>query len=557
MAETPGTDLDAKLAIERTLIGSVRGLTRRVAREIRVALAGGSPPPDVALLAQPSLEDRLKRHFRLCLAVFGTNLTDQLRADLRPGELERRFIEIETLRILDARAESQSRRIARSMENIASRAFRNANVQAAYGEKLDQGDVPQLTATLFLSGTAGQVRAISTTETQMGVETVKGIEAAMLLGGSTHEIKSAKPTPKAQKVWRSQGDSRVRGADGPSKFDHLAADGQSVDHDGAFDVGGELLLWPGDISMGASVGNIINCRCSAIYDSVGFAQLRVDYVGRLFEDVLVPFTPTESEIIVGVPLGTSTETIIPQASASSTLDMYQYADGEFLPGRAALHDDIMGGLKAEAVPQKKPVFHMMGGGSGAGKSSVINSGLADIPKNRVFIDADGIKGKLPEFNQLIAANDPKAAAFAHEESSLLAKRAMKEGAGESMNVVLDGTGNNGWESISKKLKLFREKGYAINADYVTIPTDTAVERATQRAARSGRVVPEENIRALHRSVSADFKEAVDRGVFDEVTLWNNDVPQGDPPFKIFSMKDGVQTVHDEDLWKKFLAKANE
>ena len=200
---------------------------------------------------------------------------------------------------------------------------------------------------------------------------------------------------------------------------------------------------------------------------------------------------------------------------------------------------------------------MMGGGSGAGKSSVINSGLADIPKNRVFIDADGIKGKLPEFNQLIAANDPKAAAFAHEESSLLAKRAMKEGAGESMNVVLDGTGNNGWESISKKLKLFREKGYAINADYVTIPTDTAVERATQRAARSGRVVPEENIRALHRSVSADFKEAVDRGVFDEVTLWNNDVPQGDPPFKIFSMKDGVQTVHDEDLWKKFLAKANE
>lgn len=46
--------------------------------------------------------------------------------------------------------------------------------------------------------------------------------------------------------------------------DHLAADGQTVANDEPFVVGGELLMYPGDDSMGASAGNIINCSCTSI-----------------------------------------------------------------------------------------------------------------------------------------------------------------------------------------------------------------------------------------------------------------------------------------------------
>jgi hypothetical protein len=58
-----------------------------------------------------------------------------------------------------------------------------------------------------------------------------------------------------RKTWLSMGDEFVRD-------DHADADGQTVDDDEAFDVGGEQLQWPGDISLGASAGNVINCRCA-------------------------------------------------------------------------------------------------------------------------------------------------------------------------------------------------------------------------------------------------------------------------------------------------------
>ena len=55
-----------------------------------------------------------------------------------------------------------------------------------------------------------------------------------------------------RKEWVSAADERTR-------EDHAAADGQTVDMESMFDVGGEGLRYPGDPS--GSGGNIINCRC--------------------------------------------------------------------------------------------------------------------------------------------------------------------------------------------------------------------------------------------------------------------------------------------------------
>ncbi len=49
--------------------------------------------------------------------------------------------------------------------------------------------------------------------------------------------------------------------------EHSAADGQMVKGATAlYSVGGEQLLYPGDISNGASAGNVINCRCTETYE---------------------------------------------------------------------------------------------------------------------------------------------------------------------------------------------------------------------------------------------------------------------------------------------------
>lgn len=60
-----------------------------------------------------------------------------------------------------------------------------------------------------------------------------------------------------RKQWISNVDTRVRGADPRDRFDHLTPDGQTVDNDKPFRVSGQLLMHPGDRSMGASAGNVV------------------------------------------------------------------------------------------------------------------------------------------------------------------------------------------------------------------------------------------------------------------------------------------------------------
>lgn len=61
------------------------------------------------------------------------------------------------------------------------------------------------------------------------------------------------------KVWRTEEDEKVRD-------DHARAEGQEAMVDEPFYVGGERLMYPGDIT--GSAGNIINCRCHLEYKFV-------------------------------------------------------------------------------------------------------------------------------------------------------------------------------------------------------------------------------------------------------------------------------------------------
>lgn len=60
----------------------------------------------------------------------------------------------------------------------------------------------------------------------------------------------------ARRVWDSAGD------DGRTRKSHLAMEGQEVGIDEPFRTpGGELLMFPGDTSLGASAEETVNCRC--------------------------------------------------------------------------------------------------------------------------------------------------------------------------------------------------------------------------------------------------------------------------------------------------------
>lgn len=67
-----------------------------------------------------------------------------------------------------------------------------------------------------------------------------------------NELAADKFEYKTQKRWVAVHDSRTR-------HWHLNADGQTVNQDGTFSVGGEQMEFPGDPN--ASGANTINCRC--------------------------------------------------------------------------------------------------------------------------------------------------------------------------------------------------------------------------------------------------------------------------------------------------------
>jgi uncharacterized protein with gpF-like domain len=101
-------------------------------------------------------------------------------------------------------------------------------------------------------------------------ETIGRTEAIQSLNASKHEaIKQAVDmgavkASAVKRIWDSAG------ADGRTRASHLAMDGQSVGLDEPFtSPDGFQLMFPGDTSLGADAGEIINCRCN-VRDEIDF-----------------------------------------------------------------------------------------------------------------------------------------------------------------------------------------------------------------------------------------------------------------------------------------------
>jgi predicted ABC-type ATPase len=221
--------------------------------------------------------------------------------------------------------------------------------------------------------------------------------------------------------------------------------------------------------------------------------------------------------------------------------------------RLLLHNKIVSEIRANAPAQATPEFLLMGGGTAAGKSTVIQAGKIMLPDRPVMIDSDAIKAKLPEYQTMVNNGDTRAAGYCHSESSDIAKRTMNESFVGKQNVVLDGTGNSSSAGVEQKCALARAAGFKVRAEYVTCSVDEAIRRATDRAKETGRMVGETQIRNLHRHVSQIFPEAVKKGLFDEAHLWDT---EGNSPVLVASVKGTELTVHDDKAWARFLLKGH-
>lgn len=261
--------------------------------------------------------------------------------------------------------------------------------------------------------------------------------------------------------------------------------------------------------------------------------------------------------------------IAPNGIASTKVDMNDISDdpskhslskhidanGNLTPEREALHEKILFEALAgiDKAQQGEQTFYMLGGGSGAGKTTVRNDPASDMPgkTKAVTVDPDWVKTLLPEYQEMVKSGNTSAASYVHEESSALAKRINTVAQMNGYNVVYDGTGDGSVRSVEKKINEARSNGLTVKGVYVTIPTEVAVERCAKRGARSGRVVPDDTIRDIHAKVSQILPEVAH--MFDEVKLFSNI----DKVELIAQGGNGKgMTAINQKAYDDFLAKAN-
>lgn len=237
-------------------------------------------------------------------------------------------------------------------------------------------------------------------------------------------------------------------------------------------------------------------------------------------------------------------------------DMHKNPDGSYTAERQALHDRILNSILWNGVATDKPTVTMLGGGPATGKSTLIARGFLPVPSSTVRIDPDGIKTKLPEYNQMLAAggaDQQHASTFVHEESSELSKVAMRTALDNKYDLLYDTTGDNSLSNLEGKIASWRAAGATeVNGIYATCDTNVALQRSEDRFQMTGRYVPTDYLVATHQSVSNVVPAAINDKAWDNFSLYDTN---GSEPLLVASYQNkGDLQIHDQAAWDKFLAK---
>ena len=251
-------DLKEKLIFERYLIRKLNSFNRRVAKAMtkKYAQSGVIINTDVFL---PELEEILLAHYKRVSKVFSTRLTETMPSRIAVTQEERDIINDALEMFAIVQAGEQSKIILRTTQKDMEKSF----LEAIEFEELQKAFTPlqiaTIAATNLLKKLTGRTSTIAAYETQIMAETAKGTEGQVLSKQDPSVVSGTNRKSNVKKEWVTMGDEVVRA-------DHITADGEVVDINEPFIVGGEELMWPADMSRGASVGNTINCRCASVYD---------------------------------------------------------------------------------------------------------------------------------------------------------------------------------------------------------------------------------------------------------------------------------------------------
>lgn len=232
------------------------------------------------------------------------------------------------------------------------------------------------------------------------------------------------------------------------------------------------------------------------------------------------------------------------------------------PKRQALRQRLIDAVVQKAKKRgsvSRAIFAL--GGAASGKSSSLN--VLGYTKEAIpcQINPDDFQeGEFLEDNMFYNYMNPQSGASRlHKETSAMAKevyRRVLEGGGD---LVKDGVMGE-YESSVDVIEQAREAGYEPRVVGVTVDTEEAILRSTERFDRaeadkeySGRWVPRKVIVKGHKGCVGTFVRLYLEYGLKDMLLFDNNVPRGEKPVLIFDSKK-KPPVLDEERMKRFLQK---
>ena len=266
-------DLNAKMRLEAKLRPKLSAIDRPLVRQLAQSVGTSGTVPALGAEQAAALEPVLLDHYGETGEVFSDRLSDQMPDDLVATDEESEAIAASLALLFSARAPEQARFIGQTTQEDAERAARMAETEAARmmdgDERPSRFAVGAIAGAIFNRSLTGRRGGIVTLETQTPAELSKQVEVEVLV--RQPEVAPSELVPRVPpseqdrivpKEWVSQGDSVVR----VSPISHLDADSQQTAIAVPFIVGGQRLMFPGDMSLGATLANTANCRCASVID---------------------------------------------------------------------------------------------------------------------------------------------------------------------------------------------------------------------------------------------------------------------------------------------------
>jgi len=267
ITERAKADLAKKIKLENIFKVELLSLYKGISKEYKETIKRTGAIPDASIF-QPKFKSAIEKQYKRVFLAFASTTRSQKSIQLKADETDDQITE-EVIAIMLLLGGSQAKKEANEITGTNQKYFLDS-YNLALNELVQSGDgytseLLAITAAAILDKkNGGRAGTTAVSETQWAAESTKFTESEITAGIASSLLVIAeggtplRPISGKKKEWATIQDGKQRPA-------HDKANKQKQAVEDPFIVGGELLMYPADRSMGASKSNVIGCRCMAIY----------------------------------------------------------------------------------------------------------------------------------------------------------------------------------------------------------------------------------------------------------------------------------------------------